>query len=127
MDAFQFIRDVAVDWDDTRILEAEPGAYLTIARKAKHKDEWYIGAITGENARTATIPLDYLPPNCQYVARVYADAADAHWKDNPMAYEIKSYLVNSRTELKLALASGGGAAISVRRASADEAQHTKAY
>ena len=127
MDAFQFIRDVAVDWDDTRILEAEPGDYLTIARKAKHKDEWYIGAITDENARTATIPARLSAAERPYVARVYADAADAHWKDNPMAYEIKSYLVNSRTELKLALASGGGAAISVRRASADEAQHTKAY
>jgi hypothetical protein len=127
LDAFQFIRDVAVDWDDTRILEAEPGDYLTVARKAKHEDEWYIGAITDENARTATIPLDYLPPNRPYLARIYADAAGAHWRDNPMAYEIKSYRVDSRTELRIALASGGGAAISVRPASADEAARTTPY
>jgi hypothetical protein len=84
-------------------------------------------AITDKNARTATIPLDYLPPTGPYVAKIYADAPSAHWKDNPMAYEIKSYLVNSRTELKVALASGGGGAISVRPASADEAFKTKPY
>jgi hypothetical protein len=127
MDAFQFIRDVAVDWDDTRILEAEPGEYVTIARKAKGKDEWYIGAITGPEARTATVPLDYLAPSGRYVATIYGDAAGAHWKDNPMAYEIKSYLVNGRTALKIALAPGGGAAISVRPASAADALKIKPY
>ncbi len=127
MDAFQFIRDVAVDWDDTRILEAEPGDYITIARKAKNKNEWYIGAITDENARTASIPLDFLDSNKQYVATVYADAKDADWDKNPMAYEIKSYLVNNKTALKLSLANGGGAAISVKPANGDDFKKLKSY
>ena len=101
MDAFQFIRDVAVDWDDTKILEAEPGDYVTIARKAKNKDEWFIGAITDENARTANVNLDFLDAGKQYAATIYADAKDADWDKNPMAYEIKSYLVNNKTALKL--------------------------
>jgi hypothetical protein len=116
MDAFQFIKDVAVDWDVTKILEAEPGDYLTIARKAKNKDEWFIGAITDENARQSNVSLDFLAPNRQYVATVYGDAKDADWEKNPMAYEIKSYLVNSKTALKLALANGGGAAVSLKPA-----------
>src|SRR6185295_15299511 len=96
MDAFQFIKDVPVEWDDTRILEAEPGDYVTIARKAKNRDEWYIGAITNGQARGATIPLDYLEPNRAYVATIYADAADAHWQTNPMAYRIERVLVNNK-------------------------------
>jgi len=118
MDAFQFIRDVAVDWDDTRILEAEPGDYLTIARKAKNKNEWFIGAITDENSREAKIPLEFLDAGKQFVATVYADAKDADWEKNPMVYEIKSYLVNNKTALKIALANGGGAAVSIKAASA---------
>ena len=126
-DAFQFIRDVAVDWDDTRILEAEPGDYVTIARKAKNKNEWYIGAITDENPRTANISLDFLDLNKQFVATVYADAKDADWDKNPMGYEIKSYLVNSKTQLKIALAAGGGAAISVKPATSDDPKKLRAY
>lgn len=114
MDAFQFIRDVAVDWDDTRIVEAEPGDYVTIARKAKARDEWYVGAITDENARTATVQLNFLPAGREYVATVYADAADAHWEKNPMAYKITSQNVNGSTFLKLSLAPGGGAAVSIK-------------
>ncbi|MBA3514585.1 MAG: glycoside hydrolase family 97 protein [Pyrinomonadaceae bacterium] len=120
IDAFQFIKEVAVDWDDTRILEAEPGDYLTIARKAKNKDEWYIGAITDEQARTVNIPLTYLTPKRSYLAILYTDAANAHWKSNPMAYQIQNFLVNDRTTLKIALASGGGAAISLRPAAAED-------
>jgi glucan 1,4-alpha-glucosidase len=120
MDAFQFIRDVAVDWDDTRILEAEPGDYLTIARKAKNKNEWYLGAITDENSRTATARLDFLAPNQRYVATVYADAKDADWEANPMVYEIKSNLVTNQTTLKVPLAKGGGAAVSIKPATADD-------
>ena len=127
MDAFQFIRDVAVDWDDTRIIEAEPGDFLTIARRAKNKDEWFVGAITDENARQTSLPLGFLAPNRSYVARVYADARDADWQNNPMAYEIKSYLVDSKTVLKLALAAGGGAAVSLKPASAAELKNTLKY
>jgi len=126
-DAFQFIRDVAVDWDDTRILEAEPGDFLMIARKAKSKDEWFVGAITDENSRTAAVLLNFLTPNKQYVAAIYADAKDADWKNNPTAYEIKSYLVNNQTALKIALANGGGAAVSIKAASDDDLKRLKNY
>jgi hypothetical protein len=127
MDAFQFIKDVAVDWDDTRILEAEPGDYLTIARKAKGKDEWFIGAITDENSRTANISLDFLSDKQQYVATIYADAKDADWEKNPSAYEIKRELVGSKRVLKLALANGGGAAISLKPLSAEDLKKLKSY
>jgi hypothetical protein len=126
-DAFKFIEDVAVDWDDTRILEAEPGDYLTIARKARDKDEWYVGAITDENARTARVPLLDLPAGRAYVATVYADAPDAHWERNPMAYRIDRYRVDTRTVLEIALAPGGGAAISVKPTTADEMKTLKPY
>ena len=125
MDAFQFIKDVAVDWDDTRILEAEPGDYVTIARKAKNKNDWFIGAITDENSRTTNVNLDFLDTGKQYVAIIYADAKDADWDKNPMAYEIKSYLVNNKTALKIALAKGGGAAVSLRYANADDLEKLK--
>jgi glucan 1,4-alpha-glucosidase len=126
-DAFQFIKDVAVDWDDTRVIEAEPGDYLTIARKAKNRDEWYIGAITDENARAAEVPLNFLAPQRQYVATVYADTSDAHWQSNPMKYQIGNSLVNGQTRLKLALAPGGGAAVSLKPASADDLKRLKPY
>ena len=113
-DAFQFIRDVAVDWDDTRILEAEPGDFITIARKAKNKDEWFVGAITDENGRTANVTFDFLPPNRDFTATIYADGADADWKMNPQSYKIEKITVNNRSKLNLKLAAGGGAAISVK-------------
>ncbi len=116
-DAFQFIRDVAVDWDDTKILEAEPGDYITIARKAKNKDEWYVGAITDENARTANLNFDFLPPNREYTGTIYADGADADWKTNPQSYKIEKIKVNNRSKLNLKLAAGGGAAISLKQSS----------
>lgn len=127
MDAFQFIKDVAVDWDDTKIVEAEPGDYLTIARKAKGKTEWFIGAITDENSRTANIPLNFLDGGKQYVATIYADGKDAHWEKNPMVYDIKSYLVDNKTALKLVLANGGGAAVSLKLATADDKKNLKPY
>ena len=127
MDAFQFIKDVAVDWDETKILEAEPGDYLTIARKAKNKDEWYVGAITDEQARTVNIPLHYLTAKRPYVASLYTDAANAHWESNPMAYQIQHVLVNDQTILKIALANGGGAAISLKPASAEDMKKWKEY
>lgn len=127
LDAFQFIKDVAVDWDDTKILEAEPGDYITIARQAKSKDEWYIGAITDENARISEFSLNFLKENAKYVATIYADAPDSHWEKNPMTYQIQSFLVDNKTALKLNLASSGGAAISIKPATADQLKTLKAY
>jgi hypothetical protein len=127
LDAFQFIEDVPVDWDDTRILEAEPGDYIAIARQAKGKDEWYIGTITDEQPRISNISLFFLIPKRMYVATVYADAANAHWENNPMAYRIEKFLVNDQTKLKISLASGGGAAISLKPASADDMKKLKKY
>jgi glucan 1,4-alpha-glucosidase len=127
MDAFQFIKDVAVDWDDTRVVEAEPGDFVTIARKAKGRDEWYVGAITDESARTSEISLGFLPAKRQYVATVYADAPDSHWQSNPMKYQISSSLVGDETRLKLSLAPGGGAAVSLKPASPDDLKRLRPY
>jgi hypothetical protein len=113
-DAFQFIKDVAVNWDDTRILEAEPGAYITIARKAKAANNWFIGAITNQDSRDTTLPLGFLEEGKKYTATIYADAANADWKNNPEAYQIKKMTVTSATKLNLKLAPGGGAAISIK-------------
>jgi len=113
MDAFQFIKDVPVDWENTKIIEAEPGDYITIARKGKGTENWFIGAITDENSRMATIPLNFLNPSQKYIATIYSDAPNADWKKNPEAYLIKQYLVDIKTVLKQKLANGGGAAISI--------------
>ncbi len=113
LDAFQFIKDVAVDWDDTRYLEAEPGDYLTIARKAKGTDNWFMGAITDENSRTTTLKLDFLDKGKKYLATIYADAKDAHFEKNPSAYKVTKKIVNYQTRLPLALAPGGGCAVSL--------------
>jgi hypothetical protein len=125
MDAFQFIKDVAVDWDDTKYLEAEPGDYITMARKAKGTSDWFVGAITDENARTALIPLNFLDDKQWYIATIYGDAANADWKENPMAYQIQKVLVNSKTVLKQKLAPGGGAAISLKKAGKEEMKGLK--
>jgi hypothetical protein len=111
-DAFQFIKDVALDWDDTKILEAEPGDYLTIARKAKGKETWFLGAITDENAKKSEIKLDFLTKGQKYKAIIYEDANDADWKNNPMAYKIKTVEVSNKSKINLVLAPGGGTAIS---------------
>lgn len=120
MDAFQFIKDVAVDWDDSKILEAEPGDYLTIARKAKGKESWFVGAITDENSRTATVPLSFLDKGKKYVATLYKDAPTAHWKNNPEVYVIEKYLVDPTTILSVRLADGGGMAVSITPAGASD-------
>lgn len=114
-DAFQFIKDVPVDWDETFILEAEPGDYITIARKAKGKDEWYIGGITDENPREAIIDFSFLPKNQKYEAIIYADGKEADYKTNPKSYVITKKNVNNKTILKQKLASSGGVAISVKK------------
>ena len=114
LDAFQFIKDVAVDWDNTYILEAEPGDYVTIARKARGKNEWFIGGITDENSRVAIINLDFLPKGKKYQATIYADGKKADWKDNPKDYIISNRKVSCKTVLKQKLAAGGGVAISIK-------------
>lgn len=113
-DALQFIIDVPVDWADTRILEAEPGDYLTIARKAKNKKDWYLGAITDENSRVVTLTFDFLDAGKKYEAIIYRDGEQAHWKTKPEAYVIEKKSVNKKTKLKINLAAGGGCAISIR-------------
>ena len=115
-DAFQFIKDVAVDWDDTKIIEAEPGDYITIARKQKGKDVWFIGAITDENKRLASIPLNFLDKGKKYIATIYRDADNADWKNNPEAYQIDKRNVDNTSILNLKLAPGGGAAVSITKA-----------
>ena len=113
MDAFQFIKDVAVDWDDSRYLEAEPGRYITVARKAKGTNDWFIGCTSSEHGHASTLKLDFLDADKQYIATVYADAKDADYKTNPQAYVIRKGIVSPKTVLKLKAASGGGYAISI--------------
>ncbi|MDE6296472.1 MAG: glycoside hydrolase family 97 protein [Muribaculaceae bacterium] len=118
-DAFQFIKDVPVDWSDSKYLEAEPNRYITVARRDKHSDDWYVGAITDENARTAVIDMSFLPKGEKFEATVYEDAPDAHWKENPQAYKIRQIKVDSRTKLKQRLAPGGGTAIRIVKSTLD--------
>jgi hypothetical protein len=127
LDALQFIKDVAVDWDNTWVLAAEPGDYVSIARKAKGTDEWYLGAITDENPRTLKSKLDFLEEGERYVATVYADDASAHHEKNPMAYRIDRWIVTRETTVTLKLAPGGGAAVSIREAGSDDLDSLKAY
>lgn len=112
-DAFQFIKDVAVDWDATYVLEAEPGDYITMARKERGADRWFVGAITDENARTATVSFDFLPKGKTYTATIYADGKNAHWLDNPKEYRIYTKKVTSKDKIEIPLACSGGAAISI--------------
>ena len=113
MDAFQFIRDVAVDWDDSRYLEAEPGQYITAARKAKGTGSWFIGCTAGEQGHTSHLKLNFLDKGSKYIATIYADAPDADYRTNPQAYTITRKEVTSRTVLNLRAASGGGYAVSI--------------
>jgi hypothetical protein len=111
-DAFQFIKDVAADWQESKYLEAEPGDYLTVVRKAKKPEKWFLGAITDEHARKSTIALDFLPKGQKFKAIVYEDATNADWQKNPMAYKISTQTVTSKSKINLVLAPGGGTAIS---------------
>lgn len=114
-DAFQFIKDVPVDWSDSRYLEAEPNRYITVARRDKNSDDWYVGAITDERPREAVIDLSFLPEGAKYTATIYEDAPGADWKDNPQAYRIRTVDVRSGQVLRQPLAPGGGAAIRIVR------------
>ena len=112
-DAFQFIKDVAIDWDESKYLEAEPGDYITVARKAKGTNNWFIGNVNGETPRTSKIKLDFLDKGKTYEATIYADAKDAHYKTNPQAYTIRKVKVNSKSQLSQYAAPGGGYAVSI--------------
>lgn len=114
-DAFSFIREVPVEWSDSKYLEAEPNRYITVARKDKNSENWYVGAITDDNARVAEIDFSFLPRGEKYIATIYEDAPDAHWKNNPQAYRIRTLAVDSNKKIKQKLAPGGGAAISIRK------------
>lgn len=115
MDAFQFIKDVAVDWSESRYIDAEIGDYLVIARKAKGTGQWFLGGVTDEVARDFKVKCDFLEPGVKYEATVYQDAPDAHYKTNPKAYTIKTVKVTSRSTLKLHAACGGGFAVSFKK------------
>ncbi|GMQ24872.1 glycoside hydrolase family 97 protein [Algoriphagus sp. oki45] len=124
-DAFQFIKDVALDWEKSLYLEAEPGYYLTIARKAKGTGEWFVGNVNGLDGRIGEIQFDFLDPEKTYLAEIYADKADAHFKTNPQAYEIRKVSINSKSVLKEYSAPGGGYAIRIREASKEELKGLK--
>ena len=113
MDAFQFIKDVAVDWDDSRYLEAEPGSYVTVARKAKGTGNWFVGSVAGKCDHTSNITLNFLDKGKKYIATIYADGEDANYKTNPASYVIKKGIVTSKTKLNLHAVEGGGYAISI--------------
>ena len=112
-DAFQFIKDVAIDWDDSKYLEAEPGQYITVARKAKGTSKWFLGNVNGYNPRVSNIKFDFLDAGKTYVATIYADAKDADYKTNPQAYTIRKVLVSNKSKLSQYSAPGGGYAISI--------------
>ena len=125
MDAFQFIKDVPVDWDDTKILAAEPGDYIAIARKQKASDNWFIGAVTDENKREIATDFSFLDTGKKYVATIYADADNADWQSNPEAYTIKQFVVTNTSHITLKLAAGGGTAISVMPAQPSQLKELK--
>ncbi|MDK2843063.1 MAG: glucan 1,4-alpha-glucosidase, partial [Anaerophaga sp.] len=113
LDAFQFIKDVPVEWDDTKVLEAEPGDYITYARKEKGTGNWFVGRTNDEEPRVSNISFDFLEPGKRYVATIYSDKKDAHYKKNPKAYDIRKYIVTSKSRLTQKCAPGGGYAISL--------------
>jgi hypothetical protein len=113
LDAFQFIKDVALDWDESHYLEAEPGEYITVARKAKGENNWFVGNVNGVTPRSTRLKLDFLEKGKTYEATIYADAKDAHYKTNPQAYTISKKKVTYKSTLKVNSAPGGGFAISI--------------
>lgn len=116
IDAFQFIVDVPVEWTESRYLAAEPGDYVVVARKDKNSPKWFVGGVTDENERTMTVKFDFLTQGKQYVATVYADAADADYESNPEAYRIVEGKITAKSAAKIFMARGGGFAISIREA-----------
>ena len=126
-DAFQFIEDVAVDWDDSRYLEAEPGDYITAARKAKGTNNWFVGGITDEQARTAAFTLDFLDAGKTYVATLYADGKDADYQENPTSYQIRKGLVTAKSKMAIRLARSGGFALSLIEATPADLKSLKRF
>ncbi|MGK0253535.1 MAG: hypothetical protein ACI9OE_001008 [Mariniflexile sp.] len=114
MDAFQFIKDVAIDWDESVYLEAEPGYYITVARKEKGNNNWFVGNVNGNDSRISNIKFDFLEKGKFYMATIYADAKDAHYKTNPQAYTIKTIKVTNKSKLSQLSVPGGGYAISIK-------------
>jgi alpha-glucosidase len=114
--AFQFIRDVAVDWDTTKTIDGKIGDYVIVARKARNSPEWFLGAITDEEARTFDVSLSFLTKGQKYVAEIYADGPGANWVTNPLPVAISKRNVDSSTHLTVVLAPGGGQAIRIRPA-----------
>jgi len=112
-DAFQFIKDVAVDWSESKYIEAEPGDFITVARKAKGTNNWFVGNVNGDNSRTSNIDFSFLEKGKKYTATIYADAKEAHYKTNPQAYTIKKIAVTNKSKLSQLSAPGGGYAISI--------------
>jgi hypothetical protein len=112
-DAFQFIKDVAVDWSESKYIEAEPGDFITVARKAKGTNNWFVGNVNGETSRTSNIDFSFLEKDKKYTATIYADAKDAHYKTNPQAYTIRKIAVTNKSKLSQLSAPGGGYAISI--------------
>jgi alpha-glucosidase len=118
--AFKFIKDVPVDWEVTKVLNAEIGDFVTIVRKDRHSDDWYLGSITDEDGRMLEASLSFLDLDKKYVAEIYQDGDDSDWKINPLAIDITELVVDSETKLELKLAPGGGQAIKFRPASDDD-------
>lgn len=112
MDAFQFIKDVALDWEKSIYIEAEPGRYITVARKSKKDGKWFVGNVTGDRAHTSEISLDFLEPGKKYVARIYCDSKNADYKDNPQSYEIREIKCSAKSKLIIPCVAAGGFAIS---------------
>ncbi|HQV34475.1 MAG TPA: glycoside hydrolase family 97 catalytic domain-containing protein, partial [Calditrichia bacterium] len=120
MDAFQFIKDVAVDWETTLVPHAQIGDYVTVVRKDRHSDDWFLGSLTDEEGRLLEVKLDFLDQDKNYVAEIYRDGENGHWKTNPYDYVIERKVVNFKTTLPLRLAAGGGTAIRFRPATASD-------
>jgi hypothetical protein len=119
-DAFQFIKDVAVDWDNSKYLEAEPGSYITVARNAKGTGNWFVGSVNGDSARVSTLSFAFLAPGKRYLATVYSDGPGADYKTKPQAYIIKKYLVTRESRLRVECAVAGGYAVSLFEVSRPE-------
>lgn len=124
-DAFQFIKDVAIDWDETKYLEAEPGQFITIARKAKGKGNWFVGNVAGNDGHTSQLTFDFLDAGKTYIATVYSDTPETNYKTNPQAYSIQKGVVDSKTKLTLKSVPAGGYAISVIEADKDAVKGMK--
>lgn len=124
-DAFQFIKDVALDWDDSKYLEAEPGSFITVARKAKETGQWFLGSVNGNEKRTSKVALDFLESGKTYIATIYADGKDADYKTNPQSYTINKYVVNKKTVLAQPVAVAGGYTVSFKEATKAETKGIK--